>query len=225
MTCRFLESKWRCWGDDVIARANPRDPFHDWASLPPYLDYQIASLFIHRILSPLRESVLNELQGLMNRHRPQDWFVTFLTSFVLLQNYELQMQFQAQFAARRQSTVSPAPSRWRRRDLPAHAHRQLRFLDMGLVNGTNSGAKTILAHYHYCCKGQKPFDESFNWALPKTRKMAKLDAEQSAFMLQCRSFVLGKGKSSPPHPCTSVTVALRLRLPVFSPFAVTLIPR
>jgi len=110
VACRFIESKWRCWADSggedsEIRAATPKDPFWDWDSLPPYLDYQIASIVIHRVLGPLRKDVLRELQGTFNTHSPKDWYVTFLTSFILLQNYELQMNFQRQFALRRQAQV------------------------------------------------------------------------------------------------------------------------
>jgi len=111
VACRFVESKWRCWStsgreDSDFQRANPKDPFYDWASLPPYLDYQIASIIIHRILTPLRKDVLRDLQATLNVHSSKDWYVTFLTAFILLQNYEMQMDFQRQFAARRQAKVS-----------------------------------------------------------------------------------------------------------------------
>ncbi|KAK3680898.1 hypothetical protein B0T22DRAFT_388678 [Podospora appendiculata] len=109
VACRFLESKWRCWTDygkvdDPIIASNPQDPFYDWTSLPPYLDYQIASIVIERILTPLRRDVLRELQSTLNVHDPKDWYITFLTCFILLQNYEMQMHFQSQFAARRNAT-------------------------------------------------------------------------------------------------------------------------
>lgn len=177
VACRFIESKWRCWSDSGFAdseilASNPRDPFYDWDSLPPYLDYQIASVIIHRILTPLRKEVLRELQGTFNTHSPKDWFVTFLTSFILLQNYEMQMQFQQQFAARRKAKVQ--------------------YLDMPLVRATNSGAKTILAHFHYCYKGQQLFAEGFNWGSPRVRRMARLDAEETDFMASCRDVVVQK---------------------------------
>lgn len=112
VACRFIESKWRCWtesgwADSEIRATTPQDPFYkDLDSLPPYLDYQIASIIIHRILSPLRKDVLRDLQSTFNVHSPKDWFATFLTSFILLQNYEMQMQFQRQFAERRRAKVS-----------------------------------------------------------------------------------------------------------------------
>ena len=65
---------------------------------------------------------------------------------------------------------------------------------MPLVRATNSGAKTILAHFHYCCKGQKPFDKKFDWSSPKTRRMAKLDEEQASFMSKFRDSVIRKGE-------------------------------
>jgi hypothetical protein len=115
VACRFIESKWRCWsddgwGDNPVLTNNPRDPFYDWESLPPYLDYQIASIIIHRILTPLRKDVLRELQSTFNKHDPKDWYVTFLASFILLQNYEMQMKFQKEFAARRKAPVCSSDS-------------------------------------------------------------------------------------------------------------------
>jgi len=106
VVCRFIESRWECWGDEAIAAANPKDPFWDHQSPPPYLDYQIASIIIERILMPLRADVLRDLQAMMNQHRREDWFVTFLTCYILLHNYELQMDFQFHFAQRRKAPVS-----------------------------------------------------------------------------------------------------------------------
>ncbi|KAK4198103.1 hypothetical protein QBC40DRAFT_96107 [Triangularia verruculosa] len=179
VACRFVESKWRCWAaagwaDGDIMVSNPQDPYYkDIDSLPPYLDYQVASIIIHRILTPLRKDVLRELQATFNVHSPNDWFISFLASFILLQNYEMQMLFQRQFAARRQAKVQ--------------------YLDMPLVRATNSGAKTILAHFHYCYKGQQLFTEGFNWNAPRVRRMARLDKEQTDFMAQCRDIVVKKG--------------------------------
>jgi hypothetical protein len=64
---------------------------------------------------------------------------------------------------------------------------------MPLVRATNSGAKTILAHFHYCYKGQQLFTKEFDWASPKVRRMARLDPEQTTFMGQCRDLVVEKG--------------------------------
>ena len=121
VVCRFVEGRWRCWTDsdnEDITKEFPSNPFHDWLSLPPYVDYQFASIVIHRVLQPLRKEILRELERLVETHRPEDWYVTFLTSFILLQNYELQMQFQREFARSRKAAVSqPSPSKASLQDL------------------------------------------------------------------------------------------------------------
>ncbi|KAK3320449.1 hypothetical protein B0T19DRAFT_387052 [Cercophora scortea] len=202
VACRFLESKWRCWTDygkidDPIIASNPRDPFYDWTSLPPYLDYQIASIIIERILTPLRRDVLRELQSTLNVHDPKDWYTTFLTCFILLQNYEMQMHFQCQFAARRNAKV--------------------RYLDMPLVRATNSGAKTILAHFHYCFKGQALFTQGFDWNSPKVCRMARLDAAQTSFMGQCRDLVVTKAVSNLAVEPTRESLTLKPNVSAYIP--------
>lgn len=62
------------------------------------------------------------------------------------------------------------------------------------MRATNSGAKTILAYFHYGCKGNQPFGQHFDWNAVKIRKMARLDAEQSRFMASYRDRVIAKGK-------------------------------
>lgn len=134
---------------------------------------------------------------MVNEHKPEDWYITFLTSYILLHNYELQMKFQSQFAARRLAKVGSSVATFsvvKAGFAIIHSlAKQVRYLDMPLVRATNSGAKTILAHFHYCCKGQKPFGEGFDWNAPKIRKMARLDAEQSRFMASYRDRVIQKG--------------------------------
>lgn len=67
---------------------------------------------------------------------------------------------------------------------------------MELVRATHSGAKTILAHFHYCCKGEYPFRPETDWNSPKIREMAQLDAEQAGFMASLAQQVQKRGKSS-----------------------------
>ena len=60
----------------------------------------------------------------------------------------------------------------------------------------HSGAKTLLAHFHYCCKGQQPFSPGFDWKSPDIQKMAQLNTEQSSFMAQYAQRVHDKGQFS-----------------------------
>ena len=89
------------------------------------------------------------------------------------------MLFQRQFASRRQAQVRLF---FFVASIFGIDASQVRYLDMPLVRATHSGAKTILAHFHYCCKGQQPFRPDFDWETPQIRKMAQLDSEQIMFM-------------------------------------------
>ncbi|KAK4102453.1 Clavaminate synthase-like protein, partial [Parathielavia hyrcaniae] len=156
VACRFIESKWRCWSetgwaDSAIRAMNPQDPFYkDIDSLPPYIDYQFASIIMHRILGPLRKDVLRILQSTFNTHSPKDWFASFLTSFILLQNYEMQMLFQRQFAARRRAELFSPGFDWnapRVRRMARLDQEQSELMSQCrdiVVNKVTMGAETIL---------------------------------------------------------------------------------
>jgi hypothetical protein len=55
---------------------------------------------------------------------------------------------------------------------------------MPLLRGVHSGAKTLLAHFHYINDGQMPFE--LDWSaeeVPKgIAKVAELDANQTIFV-------------------------------------------
>jgi hypothetical protein len=104
--CRFIESGWRVCGNETLNAETLKDPFYDWISPPPYIDYQLASIVIHRVLEPLRLETLRALQKLVLANKSSNWYQIFLVSFILLHNYELQVLFQRQFAARRKATAS-----------------------------------------------------------------------------------------------------------------------
>lgn len=109
VVCRLVEGGWRCWPDRLACPQIASD-LHgspdDWDSVPPYLDHQLRSLVTHRILMPVQEELLQELEHLTSKHNPDHWLATFVTSFILLHNYEAQMNFQVKVSKRIQSQVS-----------------------------------------------------------------------------------------------------------------------
>ncbi|KAF2630582.1 Clavaminate synthase-like protein, partial [Macroventuria anomochaeta] len=111
VACRFIEGKWRCCGSDVLRAGELKNPFRspDWVSPPPYIDYQYASIIMHRILGPLSKAVLKELQDLVDKRKPRDWYTIFLVTFILLHNYERGILFQRVFWAKRRMTVGNVP--------------------------------------------------------------------------------------------------------------------
>lgn len=73
---------------------------------------------------------------------------------------------------------------------------KVRYIYMHLVRAIQSGSKTILAHFHYCLKGQAPFDREFDWMSPVYQNMAQLDKEQLQFMQEYVKLVHMHGKYS-----------------------------
>lgn len=161
---RFIEGGWRCCGDETLGAeqlANPLRPAW-WVSLPPYIDYQFASIIMQRVLAPLRRKVLKALEDLILANKAEHWFYIFLATFMLLYNYELSMRHEARYASKRKLAV--------------------RYSDMNLIRSSHSGAKTLLAHFHYMCKGNLPFQQDFDWESPSHQRMAQLSTEQLDFI-------------------------------------------
>ena len=64
---------------------------------------------------------------------------------------------------------------------------------MPIINAIHSGAKTILAYFHYACKGQQPFSPKHNWSKDEAKNMAHLDKDQTAFVKKCRRLIENNG--------------------------------
>jgi hypothetical protein len=168
VACRFLEGRWRCVGQhslgaERLSHCYDAEPI---IQVPPFVNYQMAAIFTERILQPLRKTVLKQLQELMLANMTKNWFTITLSVFILLHNYELQCQFHNAFARRRGFLV--------------------RFVEMPVINAIHSGAKTILAYFHYACKGQRPFSLDHDWDTGEAKTMAHLDDEQVSFLKKYR---------------------------------------
>ena len=195
VSCRFLEGRWRCTGGDTLgaealSHRYEREPI---IPIPPFINYQMAALFTERILQPLRFATLKRLQEVILANKTSNWFVVFLSVFILLHNYELQCRFHRGFARRRKFPASIPQKPFRGRYAKQAARYQVRFVDMPIIRAIHSSAKTILAHFHYCCKGQRPFSPDSNWDSPEMKRMAQLDDEQIEFLKQYQDLVRRKG--------------------------------
>ena len=107
VACRFIEGRWRCCGWDNLGAEALKNPFRpdDWISPQPYIDYQLGSIIIERIIRPLRDSTLKKLDDLVYDNKPENWFRIFLITFIILHNYELGVMFQVAFSAKRHVKV------------------------------------------------------------------------------------------------------------------------
>ena len=101
VACRFLEGRWRCSGWDSLGAETLSHGYGDpFVQVPPFINYQMAAVFTARILEPLRVTVLKQFQDAILANKTSNWFVIFLSLFILLHNYELQCQFHRAFARR-----------------------------------------------------------------------------------------------------------------------------
>lgn len=62
-----------------------------------------------------------------------------------------------------------------------------------IVQELHLGANTILAYFHYCCKGYYPF--STDWNVDDTASMADLDLDQIQFIKRTTQHVQASGNT------------------------------
>lgn len=68
---------------------DPECPWLGKIPITPVMDTQLDQIIIKDILMPLRENLLSELRTRMERSHKEDWFETFLVTFILCTNTEL----------------------------------------------------------------------------------------------------------------------------------------
>lgn len=68
---------------------------------------------------------------------------------------------------------------------------QAPFSNYPLLESFHAGAKTLLAHFHHCCKGESPFQK--NWTELAELKSIQLNDEQEAYMIQLIGLVREEG--------------------------------
>ncbi|KAK2747002.1 hypothetical protein FQN57_002574 [Myotisia sp. PD_48] len=166
---RFLEGGWRIIGDELLdlgatgAREIP-------LRYAPIIDYQLSAIIVQQILLPLRDKVVDNLQKLMKRHRPQEWIVILLSSFILLHSCELLIEQQRSFARRKEAPV--------------------RYSNMDLVHNIHTTSNTILGYFHASNRG-KIFHMDLNQPgiLADFASAATLAASQLAPMREIISLV------------------------------------
>jgi hypothetical protein len=106
---RLADRGWRCFGSDNIGAETLINQLRPpgWTPLPPYIDYQLVSIVMHRYLAPLRRRVLDQLQRLVKANKASNWYSIFLSCFILLHSCEMTVVIIRKHAAKRKAPVSP----------------------------------------------------------------------------------------------------------------------
>ncbi|KAK0732259.1 hypothetical protein B0H67DRAFT_478582 [Lasiosphaeris hirsuta] len=166
---RLIEKPWRVQCGQLLGHIlEDNHPFFDSESpyfgripVTPMMDQQLDQVVIKTALLPLKRSVQRSLRSLIEANKPDHWFTIYLCIFVLLSNYEIATQHDRGYAIR--------------------YSLQERFANYPLLQGFHTGAKTMLAHFHYCNKGGTPFQ--LDWSnTPAVVEWANLGSDQIAYM-------------------------------------------
>ncbi|KAG5965411.1 hypothetical protein E4U58_002822 [Claviceps cyperi] len=147
--------------DDILDDTHPNP---GRIPVPPVLGAQLDLVMIHQIQARLRHEVLDKLQKMILKNKPNTWFVTYLVSFLLLHNAALITAHDASYA-RKHGILS-------------------RFARMDRVAAYQIGANILLAHFHYCNKGWYPFSDKCEEQ--DLRTLADLSDDKAKFVQETR---------------------------------------
>ncbi|KAG6051297.1 hypothetical protein E4U39_001539 [Claviceps sp. Clav50 group G5] len=147
--------------DDILDETHPNP---GRIPVPPVLGAQLDLVMIHQIQVRLRHEVLDKLQKMILKNKPDTWFVTYLVMFLLLHNAALITAHDASYA-RKHGILS-------------------RFARIDRVAEYQLGANILLAHFHYCNKGWYPFSDKCKEQ--DLRTLADLSDDRVKFVQETR---------------------------------------
>jgi len=130
---------------------------------PPVFSAQLEVIVVATILQPMKKEVLHRLKKLMEKNQRRSWFTIYLTMFILLHSCSM--------------LTAGDNKKARKQGLDPRSHR---FFRNSVVEGLHNGAKILLAFFHYCNKGSRPF--SMDWSSPDQVARTELNPDQVEFM-------------------------------------------
>ncbi|PMD45949.1 hypothetical protein L207DRAFT_418786 [Hyaloscypha variabilis F] len=140
--------------------------------IPPVMGAQMQFILNHKLLAPLRSKILVRLQKLTLDQKPDNWFCIYLCTFILLHNCSLLTDHDVGYACK-------------------HGLKKARHARPDMIRELHLGANVLLAHFHYGCKGHRPF--TLDWKPELSTSMATLDDKQLRFVRQTAVYVEHNG--------------------------------
>ncbi|KAK3688256.1 hypothetical protein B0T22DRAFT_376723 [Podospora appendiculata] len=168
--CRMIEIPWEICGEDTLGFsrvADPTNPHYQKIPIPPIMDTQLDQVLIRSVLVPLKDRLIKQLEEKISPAKPDAWFETYLTAFVVLSHIE-RLAKHSVFHARLHSM-------------------QTKYSSLPFLEGAFHTAKVILSRFHFVCNGSAPL--RLDWRSPAASVMAKLDANQVAFMRRTQTMI------------------------------------
>ena len=137
---------------------------------------QIQLIMTATVLSPLKKSVLRQLNNLVQGNKLKSWFVIYLCTFIILHSCALLTSHEHARAKKQGLLVRTSSGAF-----PKSNKLQSRYITDSVVEELHNGANIMLAYFHYCNKGNQPLASDF---LTSERNVVllELDAEQLEFV-------------------------------------------
>ncbi|KAJ4367027.1 hypothetical protein N0V83_007557 [Neocucurbitaria cava] len=137
---RLIERTWKMCGSETLGIHPVKgrsDPWKGFVPVTPIMDQQLDQVVIREILVPRRNQLLAQLkEKVYNEYnRKLHAFEVYMTFFILLNNAEVQIAFEREFAQRYGFSGRFGP-RGKYMDAEAQFH----------------AARTMLGHFHYICR-------------------------------------------------------------------------
>lgn len=171
--CRSTSNECRIAGNDTLDVPIVTDPSSPWylhIPPPPILVAQEECIYYTKLLRPLSKKVLDELQNLMLGNKKKHWLTIYLVTFILLHSCSMITRRDAECAAK-----------W---SLPCE------YANPHAIAGHHMGALTLLAHFHYSCKGKRPFNMALTEkGLAEVVKACELDEDEEVFVRESAQLV------------------------------------
>ncbi|CAO2655441.1 Nn.00g105050.m01.CDS01 [Neocucurbitaria sp. VM-36] len=137
---RLIERTWKLCGDETLGIHpfnNRSDPWKGFVPVTPIMDQQLDQVVIREILVPRKIQLLNQLKEKVytEDNRKLHAFEVYMTFFILINNAEVQIAAEREFAQRYGFSGRFGP-RGKYMDAEAQFH----------------AARTMLGHFHYICR-------------------------------------------------------------------------
>ncbi|KAI0384707.1 hypothetical protein F5Y04DRAFT_277439 [Hypomontagnella monticulosa] len=144
---RFIEKPWRICSDGGLPGFEPSYevdcPFSGIVPVTPIMDTQIDDLAIKRLLMPLGELILKELDRKIHERKRENWFDIYLSTFIIMNNFEFVFSDVIDYTSRHGLKPSTTGA-------------------SSLSKRYFHACKTILAYFRFACNGHAPLSLSWN---------------------------------------------------------------
>ncbi|KAK3686249.1 hypothetical protein B0T22DRAFT_483143 [Podospora appendiculata] len=186
VTMRFIEHPWRVCGGDLPPFEPPLDRGCPWSGIipvTPVMDTQIDDTALKTLIIPLGKSILLDLDRKIRHRRREDWFEIYLTTFIVMNNFDFIFKDVSSYASRH--------------GLKARSSNSAASLSRGYCHA----CKTVLVYFHFACGGLGPLSPRITPHRLEPASVNGLQFDQQAYIkdtkeeLQRQSRLLGKWRT------------------------------